>query len=52
MAIERKSDRKVYSFKSVGKSAELQNKLARSIAERPPVGIKLQFHFLKQAEAF
>lgn len=52
MAIERKSDRKVYSFKSVGKSAELQNKLARSIAERPPVGIKTPVSLSETSRSF
>ena len=52
MAIERKSDRKVYSFKSVGQPAELQKKLARSIPERPPVGIKTPVMLSERSRSF
>ena len=40
MSVERKSDRKVYSFKSVGKTTEQARKLARALPEQPPVGIR------------
>lgn len=52
MAIERKSDRKVYSFKSVGQPAELQKKLARSTPERPPVGIKTPVALSERSRSF
>ncbi len=39
MAITRVSNRKVYSFKSVGESVELADKLANSEVRLPPVGI-------------
>lgn len=52
MAIERRSDRKTYSFKSVGNSAELVNKLASSDVQRPPVGIKTPVSLSEKGSAF
>ena len=40
MSVTRVSNRKVYSFKSVGKTSEHARKLARFTPELPPVGIK------------
>jgi phage baseplate assembly protein W len=40
MTIDRLSDRKVYSFKSVGKTNELAEKLKSSAISQPPIGIK------------
>lgn len=40
MSIERRADRKTYSFKSVGVSTELSKKLAKAEPQRPPIGIK------------
>lgn len=40
MTIDRVPNRKVYSFKSVGKSSELANNNASTGVPRPPVGIK------------
>lgn len=40
MSVSRNSNRKVFSFKSVGKTTELTRKLVRDGPELPPVGIK------------
>ena len=40
MSIERRADRKTYSFKSVGSPTELTKKLAKGDVQRPPIGIK------------
>ena len=40
MSVNRNSNRKVFSFKSVGKTTELTRKLVRDGPELPPVGIK------------
>tara|TARA_B100000282_G_C31610185_1_gene434318 strand:+ start:280 stop:777 length:498 start_codon:yes stop_codon:yes gene_type:complete len=52
MAIARVSDRKVFSFRSVGESSELSNKLANSEVELPPVGIKTPVALSNNGKSF
>jgi len=52
MSIQRTSNRKVYSFKSVGKTTEQARKLARSLPEQPPVGIKTPMKLAEKGENF
>lgn len=40
MSIERRTDLKTYSFKSVGTPTELRKKLAKENVQFPPIGIK------------
>ena len=52
MSVDRSSNNKVYSFKSVGKSIELQRKLVRDGPERPPVGIKTPVKLSEDGKSF
>jgi phage baseplate assembly protein W len=52
MSIDRKQDRKTYSFKSIGNSAELTKKLARADVQRPPVGIKTPVTLSEKGSSF
>jgi|TARA_R110000851_G_scaffold287882_1_gene441950 phage baseplate assembly protein W len=52
MSVTRDANRKVYSFKSVGKSAELSKKLARSTPELPPVGVKTPLTLSETGKSF
>ncbi len=52
MSVKRVQNRQVYSFKSVGKSAELTKKLARSTPELPPIGIKTPVTLSETGKSF
>ncbi len=52
MSVNRTSDRKVYSFKSVGKTTEEARKLARALPEQPPVGIKTPVKLAERGNNF
>lgn len=52
MSVKREANRKVYSFKSAGRSAELAKKLARSTPELPPIGIKTPVTLSETGKSF
>ena len=52
MTVKRTANQKVFSFKSVGKSAELTKKLARFTPELPPVGIKTPVTLSETGKSF
>ena len=52
MSVARISNRKVYSFKSVGMPAELKKKLARSTPELSPIGIKTPVTLSETGKSF
>lgn len=52
MAVNRTSNRKTYSFKSVGRPVELAKKLVRDGPERPPVGIKTPVTLSQTGKSF
>ena len=52
MAITRVSDRKVYSFRSVGEKTELAGKLASTGVEPPPVGIATPLSLSEDGKSF
>ena len=52
MAITRVSDRKVYSFKSVGESVQLLDKTSNGSSELPPVGIRTPMALSDNGKSF
>tara|TARA_B100001094_G_C18162551_1_gene790179 strand:+ start:483 stop:980 length:498 start_codon:yes stop_codon:yes gene_type:complete len=52
MSVNRTSNNKVYSFKSVGKTTELSKKLVRDGRELPPVGIKTPVALSETGKSF
>lgn len=52
MSVKREVNRKVYSFKSAGRSAELTKKLARATPELPPIGIKTPVTLSETGKSF
>lgn len=52
MAVNRTSNTKTYSFKSVGKTVDIAKKLVRDGPERPPVGIKTPAALSENGKSF